>query len=305
MASGKTTSSEVPGEAVALFRGPPEGFIAARNSLAAGLRERGRDAEATAVKALRKPTLVAWALNQLAERDGAGVQALLDSGAEVRAAQQAAISSKRGATERLRTAGAGRRVAVTDLASVAVAALSEAGKGAEAHVDAIVHALETCSVDEAAGAALATGTLERPPHASPGFGGVFGLTPLDGGTETGVGRSGGPRKASAGAEQPVAASDGGVRKGGTRAEGADVADLRAEVARRRRDRDGALRRARKAKAASDGFAHELEGMRRRLEVVERKHAKAAAEAAEGELEAARATRALREATERLQEAGRD
>jgi len=258
------------------------------------------------VKALRKPTVVAWALNQLAERDGASVQALLDAGAEVRAAQQAALSSKRGATERLRAAGAARRVAVADLAAAAATALADAGKGADAHADAIVLALETCSVDEAAGSALAAGTLERPPQANPGFGGVFGLTSLEGGAEAGGERSGDLGEASARADHSVAASSrGGVKEGRTRAAQVDVADLRAELARLRRDRDGAARRERKAKGAAEGFAHELEGMRRRLEVVERKQAKAAAEAAEAELEEARTTRALREATERLHEAGGD
>ena len=288
-----TPNGPPPDDAAALFREPPEGFVAARDSLVARLRDAGRDDDAAVVKALRKPTVVAWALNQLIDRDPDGVRGLLDAGAEVRAAQQAALSSKRGATERLRAAGIARKEAVSDLAVIATGALAGAGRASDAHADAIVRALETCSVDPAAGAALAAGTLERPPAASAGFGDVFGLTPLEGGgqpaEEEGLPRSGALRPRS------------GRRAAGGGKTTAERTELRTEVAGLRRDRDAAARRARKARAAADGFAHELDGMRRRLEVVERKHADAASAASEGELELARIERSLRRATARLED----
>jgi hypothetical protein len=266
----------LPEEAAALFREAPEGFIAARNALAARLADAGDAEGSRAVKALRKPTVVAWALDQAAEGDPDGVRALLDAGAELRAAQQAALSSKRGATDRLQQAGAARKEAVTRLAKAAEAALSDAGRSSAAHTDAIVQALEICSVDLEAGAALAAGVLERPPERAAGFGELFGLTSLEGGLE-----------------QPPSTS----RRGSTAAKEAGRAERKADIARLRRDRDAVARRARKARAAADGFARELEGMRRRLEVVEGKHAKAESEASELELELARAERALRRAQE--------
>jgi hypothetical protein len=281
-----TVTGSLPDEAVALFREAPESFIAARDDLVARLRAEGREADAARVKALRKPTVVAWALNQLAARDPEDVRALLDAGAEVRAAQQAALSSRRGATERLRSAGAVRKSAVAELAAVASAALADAGRSPDPHVDAIVIALETCSVDPEAGAALAAGTLERPPEASTGFGDVFGLTPLEGGAATGVGEVSRPRR--------------GARSTAPAERRTDAEALRAEVARLRRDRDAAARRAKRAAEAAAGFSHELDGMRRRLEVVEGKHADAAATAAQAETELAKAERALRRATERLE-----
>jgi hypothetical protein len=204
------------------------------------------------------------------------VRALLDAGAELRAAQQAALSSKRGATDRLQQAGAARKEAVTRLAKAAEAALSDAGRSSAAHTDAIVQALEICSVDPEAGKALAAGVLERPPERAAGFGELFGLTPLEGGLE-----------------QPPSTS----RRGSTAAKGAGRAERKADLARLRRDRDAVARRTRKARAAADGFARELEGMRRRLEVVEGKYAKAESEASELELELARAERSLRRAGE--------
>lgn len=278
------TSHALPDEATALFRGAPEGFVAARDALAAALRDAGRADDATAVKALRKPTVVAWALNQLVVRDPAGVQALVDAGAEVRAAQQAALSSKRGATERLRSAGTARRGAVTTLAAVAAEALAWAGRGADPHADAIARALQACSVDPEAGSALAAGTIERPPADSAGFGDVFGLTSIEGGAAT----TPAPAPAARARRKQAPATS-------------DRATLRAEVARLTRDRDAAARRERKATAAADGFAHELEGMRRRLEVIERKHADAAARAAEAGAELARSERSLRRVTDRLED----
>jgi hypothetical protein len=285
-------ATPLPDEARALFRGPPDGFVAARDALVALLREQGRGEEASAVKRLRKPTVVAWALDQLATRDPDGVQALLEAGAELRAAQQAALSSKRGAAERLRTAGVARAAAVAHLAAVAAAALQEAGKTPDTHADAIARALGVSATDHDAAAMLAAGTFERPPATGAGFGDVFGLTALEGG---GVSEAPSPE---GGPVEPDAAAP--ARRHVGRAE---LAELRHEVARLRRDRDAASRRARKAADAADGFAHELEGMRRRLEVIERKHADAASKAAAGSLEVKQAERALRLATERLDSAG--
>ena len=280
------TDRSVPPEAAGLYREAPESFIAARDALAERLRADDRDDDAAAVKALRKPTVVAWALNQLADRDPDGMRALLDAGGEVRAAQQAALSSKRGAADSLRDATTARRAAVARLAAEATKALEDDGRASGAHADAVVQALEAASIDADAADALSSGTMERPPAASAGFGGVFGLTALEGGGE--------------GSSSEPTGSRAAPRKGrGGRAQDGE-AELRAEVARLRRDRDGAVRRATKARDTADGFARELEGMRRRLEVVEAKHAEAEGKASEGELEAKRAERALAKATERLE-----
>lgn len=281
-----TPVSELPDGAIALFRGSPDGFISARDRLATDLRDQGRAEEAKAVKALRKPTVVAWALNQLSARDPNGVQALLVAGAEVRAAQQSALSSKRGAADRLQAAGAARKGAIADLTAAAIAALGELGRGAQSHADAIARALETSSVDADAGAALAAGTFERPPAESPGFGDVFGLTSLEGGAGSDDEES--PSTGKTGSSAPA-------RAGATGA-----AELRAEVASLRRDRDALARVAKKSRQAADGFAHELEGMHRRIEVVARKHADASTKAAEAETELARAEQALRRATDKAE-----
>jgi hypothetical protein len=51
-----------------LYALPPGEFTRARDERAKGLRKEGRRDEADEVKALRKPTVAAWALNQLARQ---------------------------------------------------------------------------------------------------------------------------------------------------------------------------------------------------------------------------------------------
>ena len=275
MAAGST----LPAEATALFREAPERFVAARDELVKQLRNEDRPQDATAVKALRKPTVVTWTLNQLAARDTAGVRALLDAGADVRSVQQAALSSSKGASERLREASSARRTAVTNLTNVAREILADAGKVSisDTHVQAIGRALEMASTDPDAGRHLLEGTFESPPQDLPGFGDVAGLFAVpDLGTDTDTGST---KEADREQAPP--------RKQQQR-RAASVPSLR-------RDRDAAVRKARKARDAADRYAVELEGMRTRLTVVEDKHRAAEAEAVEMELEAARAERAVAEA----------
>ena len=99
---------DLPDEAAELFRVPPADFIAERDALVQRLRAEGRDADATAVKALRKPTTVVWALNQLAARDPDALAAVFEAGRDLQAAQQAALAGKPSGAEDLRIAGHAR-----------------------------------------------------------------------------------------------------------------------------------------------------------------------------------------------------
>jgi chromosome segregation protein len=282
---------DLPEEAVALFREAPGSFVAARDALAQQLRTEGRDADASAVKALRKPTGVVWAMNQLADRDAEGVRALMDAGAELRAAQQAAASSSRGAADRMRDATVARRAVVSRLVDVASGALEELGRGAAAQLDVISAALEVASIDADAGRRLVTGTLEAVPSTPAGFGEVFGLTLVP----DEAGGSGSRRVTARGADGDT----GAAARGGA----ADTAaELKAEVARLRRDRDAAARAASKARETADRLARELEDLQQRAGKIADKHAAADAGAGEAELEAKRADRALARATDRLQKA---
>jgi hypothetical protein len=269
-------SDHLPQEAAALFHERPEDFVVARDELVGRLRSEGRDEEAGAVKSLRRPTAVVWALNQVSVTDPPGVQDLLSAGAELRAAQQASLSSSGSGADRLRSATAARRTAVARLAGVAGALLEEAGRGVQP--DEVASALEAASVDEETGERLAAGTLEAMPQPVSGFGDVFGLTAVPGGRRE---KDEPPRSAAA------SSSDG------------DRDEAEAEVARLRRDRDAATRRAKKARETADRLASRVEGMRERLTAAEAVHAEADTNAGGAELDAARAERDLVAATERL------
>ena len=281
--------STLPDEAAEVFRADPDDFVAARNDLAARLAAEDRTDDAAAVKALRKPTVAVWALNQLHERDAEGVTALLDAGAELRAAQQAALSSSKGGAERLRTATVARRAAVAQLVESASGALTDAGRSADNQVGAIASALEVASFEADAGRELTTGTMQRMPDAPGGFGEVFGLTAV-------------PDDDADEAATTASSKTKGKAKARAKPSAPDRRELQADVARLRRDRDAAERTVRKARQTADGFARELEGMRERLAKVEAKHADAAAKASAGELDLKRAERELAKATARLEDA---
>jgi hypothetical protein len=106
-----------------LFQLPLGEFTAARNALAASLKKAGRQDEAAGVKALPKPSVSAWAVNQVYWRHRATFDRLMASGAELRRAQ---ISQLSGETADLRGPLQARRDALADLSRQAAAALAEA-----------------------------------------------------------------------------------------------------------------------------------------------------------------------------------
>jgi hypothetical protein len=273
-------------EVTALFRSPPERFIQARDVLVRSLREQGQPEEAKSVKGLKKPTVPAWALNQIADRDPEGVDVLLDAGAELRAAQQATLSSTQ-EPWRLRTASEQRRGAVMRLARVASAVLEESGRTSSAHVDEVMTALETASIEAEAGNRLRTGTFERVPAAATGLGDVFGLTSVPTGDQA---NEPAPRSSRAKAAPKKTTTAPGPEP--------DVI-LKAEVARLRRDRDAAARRLRTDRAAAERYAGERDALQARLDKVQGKLQETEGLVKIGEAETRKAERALKRAEDRL------
>lgn len=70
-----------------LFALPSERFVPERDALAKRLRAAGDKEGAAAVKALRRPTVPAWAVNQLAVRSPDRIRALQEAGAALRSVQ--------------------------------------------------------------------------------------------------------------------------------------------------------------------------------------------------------------------------
>jgi hypothetical protein len=157
-----------------LFALPPEEFVAARDALAQQLRAEGDRARAAEVRALRRPTVAAWAVNQVARRRPADVAALVEVGEELHRAQRRALSGVR--ETGLREASRRRRELVDGLVTAAVDALEEAGRAPGAHGDEIAATFEAASVDAEIGALVAAGRLSKEQQAVGGFAALAGLT---------------------------------------------------------------------------------------------------------------------------------
>ena len=167
-----------------LYQLAPERFIAARDQLAKTLQGAGDATSASTVKALRKPTLVAWALNQLTRREPTGLEALIASGDELRRAQGKALS---GVEETgFRNATEERRKLVRRLTRRAIQILGEAGRGGPSADEEIARSLEAASTDPQAAEALFEGRLAKPIAGVSGFEPFAGLSLVQGKTGTEV-----------------------------------------------------------------------------------------------------------------------
>jgi hypothetical protein len=124
-----------------LYQLPLSEFTAARNALAKTLK----GDEAARVKALAKPTVVPWAVNQLFWRDRKTFDRLLKAGSALREAQIAALGGRHADVRRATEA---HRAALSDAVRSATA-LATAG-GASPQADQLARMLEAVSLSTAA-----------------------------------------------------------------------------------------------------------------------------------------------------------
>jgi hypothetical protein len=152
----------------ALHAVPPGEFTAARNRLAARLRQAGQRADADAVARLRKPSAALWAVNQLARSDAAGVRRLTEA---VDALRRAQLRDPRAAGAALRA----QREALQWLVDRAHAVLDGAGLSASpALLRRVGDTLMGAATDRAQASALRRGILteELPAPGFEAFGGA-------------------------------------------------------------------------------------------------------------------------------------
>lgn len=149
-------------EVDALYELDPSEFTKARNDLAKQLRGDGDREAADAVKQLSRPTVVAWALNQVARAQPNEVEALLAAGAKIRDAQEKVLGG--GKPDALRSATDDRRQVIARLASAAAEHLGDS------HRDDVSRTLEAASVDADAGDDLRSGRLTKALEPASGFG---------------------------------------------------------------------------------------------------------------------------------------
>ena len=151
-----------------LYGLPLDEFTAARNELARACRADGDRDGAERVKALPKPSVAAWAVNQLARKEQGGVRALLAAGERLRAAQAELLAG--GSGDELREASATLRAAVSELVPPARAIVASGGRAAtEATMDRIAETLRAAATGEEGRELLERGRLTSDLDAT-GFG---------------------------------------------------------------------------------------------------------------------------------------
>jgi hypothetical protein len=112
--------------------------------------------------------VAAWAVNQLARRHPDELGRLLALGHDLEEAHEGLLSG--GRSETAVTAGRRRREAVAALTDTAMDLLTESGRAADAHRDAIADTLDAASLDPRSAAVVQTGRLTRELDPPSGFG---------------------------------------------------------------------------------------------------------------------------------------
>ena len=142
-----------------LYGVPLDEFVAERDQLAKQLTRAGDRDAAGRVKALRKPTVGAWALNQAVRRRRPETEALLATADRLQEAQEALLSG--GDPAELREATRAERTLTAALADCAEAIASESGKSGPALRDRVRATLHAAAVDPEARAELETRRFTR------------------------------------------------------------------------------------------------------------------------------------------------
>jgi hypothetical protein len=238
-----------------LYKGPVDGFVAARTALARSLKGE----EARQVKALEKPRVGAWAVNQLYWHARPLYERVAKSGERLRTAQIAALQGRRAD---LRAATEAHHKAISDAVTEASRLAAEAGVHPAA--EELIRTFETLSL--ARTLADRPGRLTRPLQPQ-GFEALAGITVKA------------PPTAPPPAETPAAAEPKGGRQPARVAPANAGAEQVARARERERDRErtaaerkriAAVRKAETAVARAEAAeTHAREQWERRKAALER------------------------------------
>ncbi len=228
-----------------------ERFVPERTALARELRSAGRREEAAEVAALRKPSVAAWAVNQLVRTQGKAVEELFEAGDALRAAHDDVLAGQ-GDAESLRQAAARSRATVDALTKTARGLLTSQGHElGPTIIERVSDTLNAAALDDDAREQVRDGRLERE------------LRHIGLGMSTGAA----PRP-SAKAKTPAAKAKTPSAKANTSSAKARAAERAAErEARRRLER--ATRAAGSARERRDKAAQALEEAEAQLQAAER------------------------------------
>ena len=181
-----------------LYGLPLDRFVAERGALAKSLRADGKRDEAAEVAKLRKPSVAAWAVNQLVRTQSREVKALFKAGDQLQRAQADLLAGK-GDAGKLRAAAEREREAVDELTEAARGLLSSEGHElAQATLDRVSDTLHAAALDEDARGAVQDGCVVRElRHVGLGAFGELAGSPA--GAQAGRGETQGRREGRSGA----------------------------------------------------------------------------------------------------------
>jgi hypothetical protein len=144
-----------------LYGLPLDRFVPERGALARSLRAAGRREQAAEVAGLRKPSVVAWAVNQLVRTQSRALAELYAAGDKLREAQTAVLAG-RGDARSLHTAADRERVAVDALVIGARGLLtSEGHELSGSTIDRVAETVHAAALDDGARVQVRQGRLER------------------------------------------------------------------------------------------------------------------------------------------------
>jgi hypothetical protein len=285
-----------------LFQLPLTEFTAARNALAAALKAAGRTEDAAAVKAMPKPALSAWTVNQLYWRHRRAFDQLIAAGERLRKAQGSRLAGKGG---ELRAPVEAHRDALAEITRRAVALLRDAGHAPTPEltrrITTTLEALATYgSQSSAPPAGRLTGDVDPP-----GFDALAALVPRKGGRARGAGPSRViPFRQRTEPRHPKKLDAAGKRRQLQEARKAQRAAAAAALG----DAERALRDARKAAAQAQAALRQAAARAKVAErqrgALEKRVEKAAADAAAVRQDARRVASAAEEAAQAVADAER-
>lgn len=144
-----------------LYGLPLERFVPERSALAKTLRASGQRDEAERVAKLRKPSVAAWAVNQLVRTQGAAIGELFKAGDQLRRAHGDLLGDH-GNADALREAADRERSLVQQLTSTARGLLTSEGHELSATMlERVGETLHAAALEPDARAQIADGCLER------------------------------------------------------------------------------------------------------------------------------------------------
>ena len=144
-----------------LYGLPLDRFVAERSALAKALRREGRREEAAEVATLRKPSVAAWAVNQLVRTQRREVASLFEAGDALQRAHCELLAGG-GDGDLLREAMARERDAVSGLAEKATGLLSSQGHElTPTTLERVSETLHAAALDQDARAQVRDGCVHR------------------------------------------------------------------------------------------------------------------------------------------------